>query len=81
MKKHIKHIARALLPVLAIALAACACGGPGPRQPLAVKGRIDLSNRDFVRDAAVDLKGEWEFYRMRLVPPEDFTRPGGPLLV
>lgn len=76
MKNHILHIAKRILPVLAIALAG-ACGNPGLERPVAVRGMVDLSNRDFVRDGSVDLRGEWEFYRMRLVPPEDFARPGG----
>ncbi len=73
MRNHILHIVKSILPVLAIVLAG-ACGNPGP---VADKGRIDLSGRDFVRDGSVDLRGEWEFYRMRLIQPEDFARPGG----
>jgi hypothetical protein len=69
------HIMKRILPVFVIALAV-ACGSHGAQRPLADRGIINLSGWNFVRDGSIDLRGEWEFYRMRLVPPEDFAQPG-----
>lgn len=70
------HILKGILPVLAIVLAG-ACADPEPQRPPATRGNIDLSGHDFVHDGGVDLRGEWEFYRMRLIPPEELTEAGG----
>lgn len=56
----------ALLPVLL--LAACATG-PTPQ---ARSGEVDLSSWDPVRDGPVKLKGEWDFYPSRFLPPDAF---------
>ncbi|QMV45028.1 response regulator [Cohnella cholangitidis] len=39
----------------------------------ASEGVIDLSEWDFKGDGTVRLDGEWEFYRNRLLKPEDFA--------
>jgi PAS domain S-box-containing protein len=53
-----------------------ACLNDFPRKiaPTAVKGVLDLTNWDFKKDGPVDLNGEWEFYWMQLLTPEDFTQ-------
>ena len=68
-------IVKRILPSLMIALF-CTCSNTGPQRPLAVRGHIDLMQWDFSRSGSVDLRGEWEFYWMRLLPPEDFTGTG-----
>ncbi|QSF44945.1 ATP-binding protein [Paenibacillus tianjinensis] len=40
--------------------------------PVSRQGVIDLREWDFQEDGAVKLNGEWEFYRGRLLTPEDF---------
>lgn len=40
--------------------------------PVSRQGMIDLRNWDFQQDGGVKLNGEWEFYRDRLLTPEDF---------
>lgn len=43
--------------------------------PVAQKGMIDLSHRDFSRgDRALTLNGEWAFYWQKLLEPADFPR-------
>ncbi|MFI2857268.1 ATP-binding protein [Paenibacillus sp. JSM ZJ436] len=44
--------------------------------PSAMEGVLDLQEWDFAEDGAVPLKGEWEFYRGRLLNPPDFENPG-----
>lgn len=44
--------------------------------PLSRQGVIDLRDWDFRQDGVVKLNGEWEFYRGRLLTPEDFHSPG-----
>ncbi|UCD81815.1 MAG: PAS domain S-box protein [Desulfobacterales bacterium] len=46
--------------------------------PRAVNGILDLTDWDFKRDGPVDLNGEWEFYWMQHLAPEDFT-PKAPI--
>ncbi|CAM4411497.1 ATP-binding protein [Paenibacillus typhae] len=40
--------------------------------PVSRQGVIDLRDWDFRQDGALKLNGEWEFYRGRLLTPEDF---------
>jgi len=40
--------------------------------PLASKGALDLTNWDFIEAGNINLKGEWEFYWDKLIPPEAF---------
>ncbi|GAB6928142.1 ATP-binding protein [Paenibacillus sp. JCM 10914] len=40
-------------------------------QPQAVQGRLDLKEWDFSQDGAVELNGEWEFYRGQLLTSEE----------
>ncbi|MBO9607201.1 MAG: response regulator [Paenibacillaceae bacterium] len=52
--------------------------------PQAVGGHLDLSGWSFTEDGTVQLSGEWEFYRGKLLTPEDFaagTLTDRPLLV
>ena len=53
-----------------------ACLNDSPRRipPRAVNGVLDLSDWDFQKDGPVDLNGEWEFYWMQHLTPEDFTQ-------
>ena len=44
----------------------------GKIPPKPVKGFLDLSEWDFVKDGPVDLRGEWEFYWKQLLRPENF---------
>ncbi|MBT4088347.1 MAG: sensor histidine kinase [Deltaproteobacteria bacterium] len=45
----------------------------GRKQPLAVKGILDLTDWNFETDGTVELNGEWEFYWNRLLAPKDFV--------
>jgi len=51
-----------------------ACLNERPRRiaPAAVKGVLDLGDWDFKKDGPVGLNGEWEFYWMQHLAPEDF---------
>jgi PAS domain S-box-containing protein len=53
-----------------------ACLNDTPRKipPRAVKGFLDLTAWDFKNDGPVDLNGEWEFYWMQHLTPEDFKQ-------
>ena len=42
--------------------------------PRAVKGVLDLTDWVFKKDGPVDLNGEWEFYWMQHLTPQDFTK-------
>ena len=57
-----------------------ACLDDSPRRipPRAVNGILDLSDWDLKKDGPVDLVGEYEFYWMQHLTPEDFskTTPG-----
>lgn len=44
--------------------------------PSAIKGDLDLSNRDFQRSGRVKLNGEWEFYWSHFIEPGAFDTPG-----
>ena len=43
--------------------------------PKAVKGILDLTHWDFVKDGPVHLNGEYEFYWKEHVAPSDFSHP------
>lgn len=51
-----------------------ACLNDRPRRiaPAAVKGVLNLVDWDFKKDGPVGLNGEWEFYWMQHLAPEDF---------
>ncbi|HDP81147.1 MAG TPA: response regulator [Spirochaetes bacterium] len=54
------------------------CGGdrnPGAPGARAVSGFIDLTGAGF-RSTPVRLNGQWEFYWLKLLSPEDFKKPG-----
>ena len=40
--------------------------------PKAEKGVLDLKNWDLEKDGMINLNGEWEFYWMQLLSPDDF---------
>ena len=40
--------------------------------PVEEKGKIDLSQWDFVKNGAIRLNGEWEYYDNQILMPEDF---------
>ena len=50
------------------------------QDPVAVRGILDLSSVQWSGGSTVSLNGEWEFYREKLLSPEDFDgnhlRPG-----
>lgn len=52
------------------------CASRGNENPRAVRGIIDLSAWDFIKDGAASLDGEWEFYQSRFLKPEDFAKSG-----
>ncbi len=57
---------------LFVVSAACRQDFSGKIPPVAVKGVLDLSDWDFLKDGPVNLNGEYEFYWKQLVQPEDF---------
>jgi two-component system sensor histidine kinase ChiS len=52
---------------------ACYYESTQTKRPVAVKGVIDLRGWDFERDGPLNLDGEWEFCRDRLLNPSDFS--------
>lgn len=42
--------------------------------PIVKNGVIDLQNWDFKRDGMIKLNGDWEYYDMQLLSPEDFSQ-------
>lgn len=42
--------------------------------PVAEKGRLDLSEWNFLKNEHVRLNGEWEFYDNEILTPEDFKQ-------
>ena len=42
--------------------------------PLAEKGKLDLSEWNFLKNGHVRLNGEWEFYDNEILTPEDFKQ-------
>ncbi len=54
----------------------CACTSKTIDQPLPVakKGVMDLRGWDINKNGPVVLKGEWEFYWKKLVPPDQFKK-------
>ena len=65
----------ALPIVIAYLIFLSACLNDSPRRipPKAIKGVIDLSDWDFNKDGPVDLNGEYEFYWMQHLMPDDFS--------
>lgn len=66
-------IALSLIIAYLIFLSACLNDSPRRIPPKAVKGVIDLSDWDFNKDGPVDLNGEYEFYWMQHLMPDDFS--------
>ncbi|MGD8241747.1 MAG: PAS domain S-box protein [Desulfobacterales bacterium] len=65
----------ALLSAILAMVCACRKVTPDRTPPEAVKGLLDLSGWDLAQDGPVPLTGEYEFYWMQHLHPEDFTRP------
>ena len=66
----------ALPIIIACLIFFSACLNDSPRRipPRAVKGVLDLSDWDLKNDGPVDLIGEYEFYWMQHLLPEDFPK-------
>lgn len=47
-----------------------------PQPPVAEEGFVDLSNWDFDKHGVVKLDGQWEFYWMQLLDPQDILSAG-----
>ncbi|TAL37247.1 MAG: AraC family transcriptional regulator [Spirochaetes bacterium] len=62
-----------LLPVFSML---CGCTASGKKNPVAVKGSIDFTEWNFSKDGTAGLDGEWEFYRMSFLSPDDFRKSG-----
>ncbi|MGK5093205.1 SpoIIE family protein phosphatase [Deltaproteobacteria bacterium TL4] len=64
-----------LLAIITATLLFCGpVSGKSLTFPKAEKGILDLSHWNFEQDGMVPLEGEWEFYWMRLLTPEDFEK-------
>jgi PAS domain S-box-containing protein len=66
----------ALPIIIAYLIFFSACLNDSPRRipPKAVKGVLDLRDWDLKKDGPVDLIGEYEFYWMQHLLPEDFSK-------
>jgi PAS domain S-box-containing protein len=66
----------ALPIIIAYLIFFSACLNDSPRRipPKAVKGVLDLSDWDLKKDGPVDLVGEYEFYWMQHLMPQDFSK-------
>ena len=60
-----------LLIVAALIFIVSGCSS-NVQQPVASKGKIDLSHWDFVQNGPASLSGEWEFHWGKLLTPSDF---------
>jgi PAS domain S-box-containing protein len=67
-------IALPLIMAYLIFFSACLNESPRRIPPKAVKGVLDLSGWDFKKDGPVDLIGEYEFYWMQHLMPQDFSK-------
>ena len=43
--------------------------------PEAIRGKLDLTGWDFERDGTVKLRGEWEFYWLQHLSPDELSKP------
>ena len=66
-------IALPLIIAYLIFFSACLNDSPRRIPPKAVKGVLDLSDWDLKKDGPVDLIGEYEFYWLQHLLPQDFT--------
>jgi len=76
LKTRNNHYLIALPILIAYLIFFSACLNDSPRRiaPKAVKGVLDLSDWDLKKDGPVDLIGEYEFYWMQHLLPEDFSK-------
>ncbi len=67
------------LAIILLCLAAgCIRKDSSPSAITAQRGVIDLASRDFKKNGAMPLSGEWEFYWNALYGPEDFSGKNPP---
>ena len=64
-----------LLSAILVTLCACRQLTPDRTPPEAVKGLLDLTGWDLAQDGPVALTGEYEFYWMQHLGPEEFAKP------
>jgi hypothetical protein len=76
LEKRISPYLIALPIIIAYLIFFSACFNDSARRvpPKAVKGVLDLSDWDLKKDGPVDLIGEYEFYWMQHLLPEDFSQ-------
>jgi PAS domain S-box-containing protein len=67
-------IALPLIMAYLIFFSACLNESPRRIPPKAVKGVLDLSDWDLKKDGPVDLVGQYEFYWMQHLMPQDFSK-------
>ena len=67
-------IALPLIIAYLIFLSACLNESPRRIPPKAIKGVLDLSDWDLKKDGPVDLVGQYEFYWMQHLMPQDFSK-------
>ena len=65
----------ALLLATLIMVSGCRKLTPERTPPEAVRGLLDLTGWDLTQDGPIDLTGEYEFYWMQHMHPEDFKKP------
>lgn len=70
--KHIRYILVILF--FCISLFSCKISDRDKAKPLAVKGVLDLRGRDLQSEGPINLSGEWEFYWLELINPDDFLQ-------
>ncbi|MEJ2724527.1 MAG: 7TM diverse intracellular signaling domain-containing protein, partial [Deltaproteobacteria bacterium] len=68
----------ALTILLVFSPMACQRDLPEKTPPRAVKGVLDLRDWDLKKDGPVDLSGEYAFYWMQHLAPQDFSQAGPP---
>jgi class 3 adenylate cyclase len=60
--------------IITLLLFSVGCSNANKTRPLAYKGYLDLSGRDFDRNGIITLDGTWAFYWNRLYTPDDFEK-------
>jgi two-component system, sensor histidine kinase ChiS len=70
------RVIRTILGCLMFAIPAvfliAGCSQNTKKQPIAVNGKLDLSQWNFEEDGSINLNGQWEFYWNKLLEPTDF---------
>ncbi len=73
-KYQLENLALALILSFLVLFIACRHDQPQRTPPEAAKGVLDLTAWDFNKDGPVDLNGEYEFYWMQHLMPDDFSK-------